>query len=99
VTDNVPATVNINVKALWNNFATAHPADVIGGFNPVDPAIPAHPPAQPPDDVVGQTWGLFTTNGQFYAVQVWVQRKGADYFRVAAVHQVNSMSLNQLQNL
>ncbi len=98
VTAAIPAAVNNAVKAVWNNFANAHPADVIGGFNPVAATVPAHPPAQP-GDAAGQTWGLFTTNGQFYAVQVWVQTGTANTFRIAAVHQVASMSLVQLQNV
>jgi len=98
VTDDVPVTVNTNVKAVWTNFANAHAADVIGGFNPVDVTVPPHPPAQP-GDVGGQTWGLFTTTGQFYAVQVWVQVGTTNNFRIAAVHQAPSMTLHQLQNL
>jgi len=98
VTEHVPITINTNVKALWNGFAAANPADVVGGFNPVDIAIPAHPPSQPGDSV-GQTWGLFTTNGNFYAVQVWVQAGSATDFRIAAVHLMPSMTLAQLQNI
>jgi hypothetical protein len=98
VTDAIPVAVNNSVKAVWNNFANAHPGDVVGGFNPVDATVPVHPPAQP-GDVGGQTWGLLTTNGLFYAVQVWVQVGTANNFRVAAVHQVPSMTLAQLQNI
>lgn len=38
-------------------------------------------------------------SGQFYSVQVYVQKGTADHFRVAAVHLVPSMSLHQLQNV
>ncbi len=98
VTDTMPATINTNVKGVWNAFALAHPANVIGGFNPVGAAVPVHPPAQPGDQV-GQTWGLFTTNGNFYAVQVWVQGGHPIVYRIAAVHQIASMTLAQLQAL
>ncbi len=96
VTATMPATINTNVKALWNGFANAHPADVIGGFNPAGATVPAHPPAQPGDQV-GQTWGLFTTNGDYYAVQVWVQGGHPIVYRIAAVHLVPTMTLAQLQ--
>lgn len=99
VTDAVPATINTNVKALWNQFANAHPLDVFGGFNPVANTVPAHPPAQP-GDIAGETWGLYTIVGTFYAVQVYKQAgNGPSEWRVAAVHQVPSMTLAQLQNL
>jgi hypothetical protein len=67
VTESMPATINTNVKAVWTTFATAHPTRVIGGFNPVGVTVPMHPPAQP-GDVGGQTWGLFTSTGEYYAV-------------------------------
>jgi hypothetical protein len=98
VTPSIPATINTNIKAVWNTFANAHPLDVRGGFNPVSAAIPGHPAAQPGDSA-GQTWGLFTTGGQFYAVQVWVQTGTANTFRIAAIHLVPSMTLATLQNL
>ena len=98
VTDAVPATVNTNLKAVWTNFMNAHPADVLGGFNPVGVTVPMHPPAQP-GDIGGQTWGLFTTDGLFYAVQVWVQKGTATNFRIAAVHQVPSMTAGQLLHI
>lgn len=94
----IPATVNTNVKAVWTNFATTHQADVIGGFNPFDNTIPAHPPAQPGDGV-GQIWGLITRTGFFYAVQVYVQTFLPRPYRIAAVYPMQSMTLNQLQNI
>ena len=102
VTDAVPATINTNVKALWNNFANANPLDVIGGFNPVAVTVPMHPPAQA-GDVGGETWGLYTVGGDYYAVEVYKQavRPGGPVseFRVAAIHRVPTMTLVQLQNL
>lgn len=98
VTDVVPATINTNVKNLWNVFANAHPLDVVGGFNPVANTVPMHPPAAA-GDIGGETWGLYSTTGQFYAVQVYLQKDTVDEYRVAAVHQVPSMTLLQLQNL
>ncbi len=98
VTPTMPATINTNVRALWNAFALAHPGNVIGGFNPADAAVPIHPAAQPGDQV-GQTWGLFTTNGDYYAVKVWVQGGHPIVYRIAAVHHIASMTLAQLQAL
>ncbi len=98
VTAALPATINTNVKAVWNNFANANPGDVLGGFNPVGATVPGHPPAQP-GDVGGQTWGLITTNGLFYAINVWVQNAPPNTYRIAGVHPVQSMTLPQLQNL
>jgi hypothetical protein len=92
------AAVNAAVKGLWNGYALAHPGDVVGGFNPVALTVPAHPAAQG-NDSWGKTWGLFTTTGDFYAVQVYLQLNTTDEYRIAAVHQVNSMTLVQLQNI
>ncbi len=104
-TDASRVAVNLAVKAVWNNFANAHPADVVGGFDPVDNAVPPHPPAQPGDQG-GKTWGLFTTTGQFYAVHVQLQAPNTatlgvitPTFRVVAVHQVPTMTLAALQNI
>jgi hypothetical protein len=111
VTAAVPATINTNVKAVWTAFANAHPGDVIGGFNPTGGSVAAHPKFQP-GDVGGETWGLLTTDGRFYAVQVYKQGelrdKGGtvlraapvlDEWRIAAVRKVTSMTLAQLQNI
>jgi hypothetical protein len=95
VTENSPATINTNVKAVWNQFANAHPADVIGGFSPI--SAPMHPPAIG-DDIAGETWGLMTTTGQYYSVQIYIQ-KGQDSIRIAAIHPVANMGLAALQNL
>lgn len=96
----VPNYVNINnnVKGVWNAFANLPGSTVLGGFNPVAITVPAHPPAQP-GDTWGQTWGLYTTNGLYYAVQVWQQAGNVNSYRVAAVHQVPSLTLAQLQAL
>jgi hypothetical protein len=93
------AAVNAAVRALWNGFALANPASILGGFNPFDPAIPAPPPGHGIIDSVCRIWGLITMPGVFYSVQVYQQRDQANYYRVAAVHQVPSMTLAQLQNL
>ena len=98
VTDAVPATINTNVKALWNAFANANPLDVIGGFIPTAITVPAHPPAQT-GDIGGETWGLYAMNGDFYAVLVYKQSTPGSEFRIAGIHQVPSMTLAQLQNL
>jgi hypothetical protein len=103
--DGSRAAFNNSVNALWNAYATAHPADVIGGFNPVGGGVPAHPPAQPGDQG-GKTWGLFTTNGLFYSIQVQIVATNTaalgpitPTFRVVRVHQVPSMTLHALQHL
>lgn len=98
VTPTMPVAINNSVKALWNAFAHAHPAQVIGGFNPAAAPVPMHPPAQGADQV-GQTWGLFTTNDLYYSVQVYVQPGHPMVYRIAAVHQVHSMTAAQLQNI
>lgn len=98
VTDAVPKSINDAVKNLWNQFALVHAADVIGGFNPVDRSVPAHPRAEG-DDSGGVTWGLLTTTGEYYSLQVYSQRSNANRYRIAAVHRVQSMSLHQLQRL
>jgi hypothetical protein len=91
VTDAIPDSVNTNVKTVWTNWAKANRDDVIGGFNPRATTVPGHGAWQG-DDVGGQTWGLITTLGAFYAVHVWVQKGTADHFRIDGVHQVPSMS-------
>jgi hypothetical protein len=91
--------VNVAVKGLWNAFALANPASILGGFNPFGPAVPMPPPANGHGDSVARIWGLITTAGVFYSVQVYQQFAQANYFRVAAVRQVPSMTLPQLQAL
>lgn len=93
------ATLNTSVKNLWNNFATNNPADVQGGFNPFGNTVPLPPAANGHGDSVARIWGLITTAGVFYSVQVYQQLHQANYYRVAAVHQVASLTLHQLQNL
>jgi hypothetical protein len=93
------AAFNAAVTALWNGFALAHPGDVLGGFNPFGAGVPLPPPANGAGDSVARIWGLITTAGVFYSVQVYQQLHQANYYRVAAVHQVPSMTLHQLQNL
>lgn len=86
VSDTIPASVNTNVKNLWNLYAQALPqANLVRGFNPTDPAIPGHGPAQG-NDAKGETWGLYAQGGGFYAVNVWIQKGGVTNFRVVGVH-------------
>ncbi len=96
VSEAAPQSINDNVKNLWNQWALANPAG-IRGFNPVDRSLPVHPPAVGGDSK-GDTWGLFTTTGEYYAVQVYIQNN-VNHYRIAAVHPVTSMSLHQLQTL
>jgi hypothetical protein len=103
--DGSRTAVNNSVKTLWNQFANAHAADVIGGFDPVDAAVPNAPAAQP-GDMGGKTWGLFTTSGLFYAVHVQVQQDLGGVvgivvptYRIVGVHLVQSKPLNALQNI
>ena len=110
VTEASPATINTNVKAVWTAFANLHPGDVIGGFNPVGATVTPHPRAQPSDEA-GETWGLFTTDHRYFAIQVYKQGQERDEqnnkigpipvneWRIAAVRQVQSMTLAQLQNI
>ena len=92
-----PGGINGQVKALWNGFATANPGNIVGGFNPIDAAIPILPAQK--GDSGWEAWGLFTTTGEFYTVHVWTQSTTRDDWRVAAVHKRPSMTLAQLQNI
>jgi len=90
--------VNAAVTGLWNAFALANPGSVLGGFNPFGAGVPL-PPAAIGQDSVARIWGLITTAGGFFSVQVYQQLNQANYYRVAAVHAVPSMTLAQLQAL
>jgi hypothetical protein len=97
--ENLALATNANVRALWNNYATAHPLRVVGGFNPVGTTVPMFTLPPLADDIGAQTWGLLTTTGNYYAVQVWKQKNNNDEYRIADVHPVASMTLHQLQNI
>jgi hypothetical protein len=98
---------NAAVKTLWNNFAVAHPADVIGGFNPfndVNPWIPA----QKADDAAGPPvyYGVYTTTHRFYTLVLYAQktsntdnRPHPTLKRIAGIRRIASKTLLQLQNL
>jgi hypothetical protein len=106
-TDIGAAAANTAVKTLWNNFALAHPHDVIGGFNPfndVNPWIPA----RKWDDAVGPPvyYGVYTTNNRFYTLVLYAQQtSGTDnrphptLKRFAGIRRIHSKTLAQLQNL
>jgi hypothetical protein len=93
------AGVNAAVTGFWNAFALANPVNVLGGFNPFGPAVPLPPAANGQGDSVARIWGLITTAGAFYSVQVYQQLHQANYYRVAAVHLVPTMTVAQLQAL
>jgi hypothetical protein len=94
--------VNAAVKTLWNNFATANPGNIVGGFNPADPSV-ADPTyilsLHKKGDMSFSTWGLFTISGEFYTVIAACQSFNRDDWRIAAVHKVPSMTLAQLQSI
>ena len=99
VSETIPASVNTNVKNLWNQFAQNLPlANQVRGFNPVDAAIPGHGPAQG-GDAKGETWGLFAHGGGFFAINVWIQKGTIDTFRIAGVHPATPIAPPAVLNL
>jgi hypothetical protein len=97
VTPQSPQWINDDVKGLWNGFANANPADVLGGFNP---AAANHVHQANPGDVGGEIWGLITTGGQFFSIMVCKQHPPAgNEWRIASLMLVPTMTLQQLQNL
>ena len=52
-------------------------------FQPGRQYGPDAPPAAA-GDIGGETWGLYSTTGQFYAVQVYLQKDTVDEYRVSA---------------
>ena len=88
------------VNAAWNVFATGHPADVIGGFNPLRhwvgpyPARRAGEPAAPP-----KIFGLYTTANQFYVIVAYQQTNPATLLRIAGIQQVASATVARLQEV
>ena len=98
---------NTSVKTLWNNFATAHAADVIGGFNPFI-AVNGWVPARTGDDALGPPtyYGVYSTAHRFYTLVLYAQkvssadtRPHATLKRIAGLRQITSKSLHDLQNL
>lgn len=85
------------VKTAWNNFATNHPGDVVGGFNPFA-AWKKYPASKSTNDSTPRIFGLYTTNAHFHAVFTW-QQGGSTTLRIADVKRVKSASLATLQNL
>jgi hypothetical protein len=96
VTEKFPESINVAVKDLWNTFARANPGNIVGGFCPTDNPIHGHGRAQGADSG-GETWGLFSTNGDLYTVNVWSQGTNNNW-RIDSVHKVTSMTPQQLQN-
>ncbi len=98
-TDMGPNTPNsIAAKACWNNFATAHPLDVLGGFKPA--WIGALPPTVNGDT----TWGLPTVFGlvtmkEYYTLVTYPQQNAANIYRIAGLQKNPSVPLITLQNL
>jgi hypothetical protein len=88
------------VNNAWNNFATATPLDVIGGFNPLRhwngnlPARQNGEPALPP-----KIFGLFTTAGPYYIVMAYQQATVPTMMRIAGIQLVPSVTLARLQQV
>jgi hypothetical protein len=102
VTDDIPESVNTNVKRRWTDFMTneANPGDIYGGFNPTARTVKVHPPAQA-GDIAGETWALVTTGGRYYSVQVYKQAGiGVNEWRVAAIEETKkSMTPAELRKI
>ena len=96
VTASSPATINTAVKNLFTQAMANGTIREVHGFSPVDVTVPLHGPAMG-GDVKGETFGLLTTGGQFYAVNVYVQNTSVNTYRVDGVHAVPTMTLAQLQ--
>jgi hypothetical protein len=98
VSESSPASINDNVKNLFKQAIINGTIRDVRGFIPTANTVPAHPPAVP-GDVKGETFGLMTTIGDFFAVNVYIQNNDMNCYRVAGVHQVQTMTLAQLQNI
>jgi hypothetical protein len=86
------------VNAAWNAYALAHPADVIGGFNPLRHWNGAFPPQRKGDATI-RLFGLYTTTGDFYVLCAWQQSNPATMLRIAGIQQVNSVTVARLQQV
>lgn len=95
VSESSPASINDNVKQLFTQAIANGTIVDVRGFIPTAITVPGHPPAVP-GDVKGETFGLMTTTGDFFAVHVYVQNTSMNSYRVAGVHQVQSMTQAQL---
>ncbi len=96
VSESSPASINDNVKNLFKQAITNNTIRDVRGFIPTNNAVPSHPPAVG-NDIGGETWGLLTTTGDFYAVNVYLQKLALNRYHVVGVHKVLSMTLPQIQ--
>jgi hypothetical protein len=88
------------VNNAWNNFATANPGDVIGGFNPLR-HWNGNWPARQNGELMGapKIFGLFTRAGQFYVLAAYQQAVGGTLMRIAGLQLVQSATLARLQQV
>lgn len=99
-TDVASAARTTAVNGAWNALATARPADVIGGFNPLRhwagpfPDRQSGEPAAPP-----KIFGLYTTTGQFYAMVAYQQASHNTLLRIAGIQQITSSATARLQHV
>jgi hypothetical protein len=84
-------------KGAWNAFAAAHRDRIVGGFNPLH-AWPGAFPAQQDGEQAAEIYGLFTTDGHFYAVFTYVQQD-FNLLRIAEVAEVVSATVAELAAL
>ena len=99
-TDVASPAATTAVKNAWNAFANLHPADVVGGFNPLNDWAGPFPSQRAGKEGAGvKIFGLLTVNGQFYTVVTYPQNTNANLLRIAGVQLIPSANLATLQNL
>lgn len=100
-TDVASPTNTTAVKTTWNAFATANPAQVIGGFNPANDWAGPYPTTRTgkkKDGGPAKIFGLLTVNATYYSIFTY-QQGVTSVLRIAGVQQIASANLATLQNL
>src|SRR5689334_10139000 len=87
------------VNTAWNAFATGHPGDVIGGFNPTRHWNGNFPAAEAGDVTNRVLFGLDTTNNEFYAMLTYQQVARTTTLRIAGIQRIASVPVARLQHV
>lgn len=90
--------INDAVKDTWNNFAAAHPADLVGGFNPIR-GLKKNIPTMKNDENALNVFGVMTTTNLFYTLILYTQKANPAIKRIGLLEQIPPITPDDLVNI